>query len=64
MNGWSLENTHLVQPAHITYAYTESRGEGPYPSTHSRLIARAGMDLEIRVFRFFLLVKSSCEHYP
>lgn len=31
-------------------------------STHSPLIARAGMDLEIRVFRFLLLVKPNCDH--
>lgn len=39
MNGWSLENIHLVQSAHITEAHTESRGEGPYPGLTQAHIA-------------------------
>lgn len=55
MNDWRLGNMNLVQSAHITDGYTESKGEQPYPRNE---------ELRVRVSTFFLLVKPSCEHLP
>lgn len=55
MNDWHLGNMNLVQSAHITDGYTESKGEQPYPRNE---------ELRVRVSTFFLLVKPSCEHLP
>lgn len=61
MNDWRLGNMNLVQSAHITDGCTESKGERPYQSIHSK---SWNEELRVRVSRFFLLMKPSCEHLP